>query len=175
VDQEPSRLQLPRNRRRQLALGVPRSVFADLPIAVASSLFYAEPTMEKKQPSILLVDDFEDGLEMYREYLTFRGHRVIVARNGEDAIAQAHAHRPDVVLLDIRMPGMTGTQAMQVLRSDPSFERVPIIALTAHALDGERASALAAGFDDLIAKPCLPNELADAVELILSGTRPSHA
>jgi two-component system, cell cycle response regulator DivK len=135
--------------------------------------FTLNVTMDNGQPAILLVDDFEDGLEMYQEYLTFRGHRVIVARNGEDAIVQAREHRPDVVLLDIRMPGMTGTEAMRVLRADPSFERVPIIALTAHALDGERAAALAAGFDDLIAKPCLPDQLADAVELILTSTRSS--
>ena len=125
--------------------------------------------------SILLVDDFEDGLEMYQEYLTYRGYHVVVARDGEEAIAQARAHRPDVVLLDIRMPGMTGTQAMRILRSDPSFERTPIVALTAHALEGERIDALAAGFDDLIPKPCLPDQLAFAVERILTARRTSQA
>ena len=125
--------------------------------------------------SILLVDDFEDGLEMYQEYLTYRGYHVVVARDGEEAIAQARAHRPDVVLLDIRMPGMTGTQAMRILRSDPSFERTPIVALTAHALEGERIDALAAGFDDLIPKPCLPDQLAVAVERILTARRTSQA
>ena len=69
--------------------------------------------------SILLVDDFEDGLDMYQEYLTFRGYQVVVARNGEEAILQARLHRPAVILLDLRMPGMTGTDVMKVLRSDP--------------------------------------------------------
>src|SRR5687768_2196439 len=78
--------------------------------------------------SILLVDDFEDGLQMYQEYLTYRGFRVIAARNGEDAVNQARLHRPDVVLLDLRMPGMTGTEAMRILRADPSFVDMPIIA-----------------------------------------------
>jgi two-component system cell cycle response regulator DivK len=114
--------------------------------------------------SILLVDDFEDGLEMYHEYLTYRGYQVIVARNGEEAISQARLHRPDLILLDIRMPVMTGTAAMRVLRLDPSFEGIPIIALTAHALDGERVAALAAGFDELIPKPCLPDQLVLAFE-----------
>lgn len=118
--------------------------------------------------SILLVDDFEDGLEMYEEYLTYRGYRVLLARNGEEAIVQARVHRPDVILLDIRMPGMTGTDAMRVLRSDPAFRRIPIVALTAHALDGERVAALAAGFDECIPKPCLPDQLALAVERILA-------
>ncbi len=117
--------------------------------------------------SILLVDDFEDGLDMYQEYLTYRGYHVLVARNGEEAISQARAHRPDVILLDIRMPGMTGTDAMRVMRSDPSVRRVPIIALTAQAFDGERIAALAAGFDELIPKPCLPDELVLALERIL--------
>lgn len=117
--------------------------------------------------SILLVDDFEDGLEMYQEYLTYRGYDVSVARNGKEAIDQARRHRPDVILLDLRMPGMTGTDAMRVLRADPSFERIPIVALTAHALESERRAALAAGFDELIPKPCLPDQLVVAVERIL--------
>jgi CheY-like chemotaxis protein len=121
--------------------------------------------------SILLVDDFNDGLDMYQQYLTYRGYRVIVARTGEEAIAEARAHRPEVILLDIRMPGMTGTDAMRILRSDPSFDRVPIVALTAHALDRERTAALAAGFDDLIPKPCLPDQLALALERILAARR----
>jgi two-component system cell cycle response regulator DivK len=100
--------------------------------------------------TVLLVDDFEDGLDMYREYLVYRGYHVIVARDGHEAIAQARLHRPDVILLDIRMPGMTGTDAMRALRSDSSFEGVPIVALTAHALDGERLTALEDGFDDPI-------------------------
>lgn len=123
------------------------------------------------KPSILLVDDFEDGLEMYEEYLTYRGFPVIVARNGDEAIAQARRHRPDVILLDLRMPGMTGTEAMRTLRGDPSFVNTPVIALTAHALDGERRLALDAGFDEWIAKPCLPDDLVVAVERIFRDRR----
>jgi len=122
--------------------------------------------------SILLVDDFEDGLDLYQEYLTYRGYRVIVARNGEEAVAQARAHSPDLIMMDIRMPRMTGSDAVRILRTDPSFRRVPIIALTAHAMEDERVAALAAGFDDLIAKPCLPDQLVLAVERILAVTRP---
>jgi CheY-like chemotaxis protein len=125
--------------------------------------------------SILLVDDFEDGLEMYREYLTYRGYQVVVARNGEEAIVQARKHRPDVILLDIRMAVMTGTAVMRVLRADPSFERTPIIALTAHALDGERIAALTAGFDELIPKPCLPDQLVLAFERVRATRRDSQS
>ena len=125
--------------------------------------------------SILLVDDYEDGLELYQEYLTFRGYRVIVARNGEEAVAQARAHSPDLILMDLRMPLMSGAAAVRILRTDPSFVRVPIIALTAHALEEERGDALASGFDELIAKPCLPDELALAVERIMAAARQKPA
>lgn len=122
------------------------------------------------RPTVLLVDDLPDGLDMYQEYLTHRGYDVIVARHGEEAIAKARRHQPDVILLDIRMPVVTGTQMMRTLRADPTFTNVPIIALTAHAMDDERNAALAAGFDELIAKPCLPDDLASAVERILAET-----
>ena len=108
---------------------------------------------------------------MYREYLTYRGYRVVVARNGEEAIAQARAHRPDLIMMDIRMPVMTGADATRVLRSDPSLGHIPIIALTAHAMEDERVYAMAAGFDELIAKPCLPDQLVLAVERILAAAR----
>ena len=120
---------------------------------------------------ILLVDDFEDGLDMYREYLTHRGHQVVVARNGAEAVEQARRCQPAVILLDIRMPVMTGTDALRELRSDPMFSTVPIIALTAHAFEEERRTLLAAGFDDLISKPCLPDQLATVVEQLLANDR----
>ena len=128
-----------------------------------------------KTCSILLVDDFEDALDIYEEYLTYRGFHVVVARNGQEAITQARSHRPDVILLDLRMPRMTGTEAMQILRADPSFVNTLIIALTAQALDEERDRALSAGFDAVIAKPCLPDALVAAVEEILSERRPGSA
>ena len=70
------------------------------------------------------------------------------------------------------MPGMTGTEAMHLIRADSSFGNTPIIALTAHALDGERRHALSAGFDAVIAKPCLPDALVAAVECVLNDRTP---
>jgi CheY-like chemotaxis protein len=127
----------------------------------------------KRSAVVLLVDDFEDGLQMYGEYLTYRGFDVRVARSGDEAVSQARRHRPDVVLLDVRMPGMTGTQAMRILRADSSFRSTPIVALTAHALDEERRRALGAGFDAVITKPCLPDELVTAVERVLANGTPT--
>ena len=115
------------------------------------------------RPLILLVDDFEDALAIYALYLDQCGYRVIVARNGDEAVTAARVHRPRLILLDLRMPVMSGTEALRVLRNDPSFGEVPIVALTAHALDSERVQALAAGFDQVISKPCLPDELVAVV------------
>jgi two-component system, cell cycle response regulator DivK len=124
-------------------------------------------------PLILIVDDFEDALDIYREYLSFKGFRVATASSGLEAITTALTERPALILMDLRMAHMTGAEAMHALRADPDFQAVPIIAFTAHALDEERRAALQAGFDDLIPKPCLPDELLAAVNRLLDDKSPS--
>jgi len=119
-------------------------------------------------PLILLVDDFPDALEMYEEYLQFKGYRVVTATDGPSAIAIATSQRPALILMDLQMGGMTGTQAMQVLRADVGFDAVPIIAFTAHALEEQRVAALNAGFDEVLSKPCLPDVLASVVDRLLA-------
>jgi two-component system cell cycle response regulator DivK len=99
--------------------------------------------------SVLIVDDFEDGLELYREYLTFKGFEVHGARSGPEALELARLHHPGLILLDIRMPGMSGFDVAQSLRADTSFTNTPIVALTAHAMENELAEMRAAGFDDV--------------------------
>ena len=121
--------------------------------------------------SILVVDDYEDALEIYQRYLTFKGFHVITAKSGVEAIAMAHAYRPQLVLMDIEMPRMSGTAAMRTLRADPAFDQVPIVAFTAHALEDEKEAAHKAGFDEVIAKPCLLAELLAGVERLLATPR----
>jgi two-component system, cell cycle response regulator DivK len=123
---------------------------------------------------VLLVDDNEDGRDMYREYLTFKGCRVVVAADGAEGVEHARAEHPDIILMDLRMPSMTGYEAIRVLRSDPAMNGVPIVALTAHAMDSERADADAAGFDAVIAKPCLPDDLFSAIHRVLAERSPSE-
>ena len=118
-------------------------------------------------PLILFVDDYEDARDIYGEYLTFKGYRVALASDGHEAILQARALRPDLILLDERMPGLTGTQALLQLRADPAFDEIPIVAFTAHALDAQRQAALEAGFDAVIPKPCVPDDLATIVDRVL--------
>jgi CheY-like chemotaxis protein len=118
---------------------------------------------------VLLVDDYEDALDIYRAYLAHRGYQVLVARNGREAVDMARAHRPDLILLDLRMPVLSGIQVVQILRADAAFRDCPIVALTAHALHSERAEAMRAGFNEVIVKPCLPDELASAVDRLLGN------
>lgn len=119
------------------------------------------------QPLVLLADDVEDGREMYGEYLRYSGFRVITAADGAEAVRLAEAYLPDVILMDVRMPFVNGTTAMKILKADDSLARTPIIALTAHALDDERAALLAGGFDDVITKPCLPDRLVLAIREVV--------
>jgi two-component system cell cycle response regulator DivK len=120
------------------------------------------------QPLVLLADDFVDAAEMYAEYLRFHGFEVVTVTDGLAAVEAARALRPDIILLDIRMPGLTGTEALRELKADPLFDNVPIAALTAHARPEERDSALAAGFDMFISKPVLPDRLLQILDEMLA-------
>jgi two-component system, cell cycle response regulator DivK len=120
-------------------------------------------------PLILLADDFEDSRELYRAYFEFKGYRMVAAADGIEALQRAREERPSVVLLDVRMPGMSGTDVMQELKQDLRFSGVPIVALTAHALPAERDAFLAKGFDAVVTKPCLPEDLIQVIERLLSA------
>lgn len=126
---------------------------------------------EPNQALVLIVDDFHDALEMYAEYLQFRGYRVIAATSGNAAIEAATREMPALIFMDLRMPVMDGVEVLHRLRADPAFSAVPIVALTAHALEDERTAALLNGFDEVISKPCLPDQLAAAIDRLLVDGR----
>jgi CheY-like chemotaxis protein len=122
-------------------------------------------------PLILLVDDFDDAREMYAEYLAFVGYHVEMASSGAEGIRLAKLHTPALILMDIEMPEMSGTATLRLLRSDPALADIPVIAFTAHALEHEQAAHLVAGFDAVIPKPCLPNDLVTLIEPFLARRR----
>jgi two-component system, cell cycle response regulator DivK len=126
--------------------------------------------VQSTRPVILLADDFEDARDIYESYLTLHGYDVVLAVNGRETIAQASARRPDMILLDLRMPGIGGVEALRHLRADATLDQVPIIAFTAHAMEDERVSALRLGFDDVLSKPCLPDELVAFIVRTLGQT-----
>jgi two-component system cell cycle response regulator DivK len=110
-------------------------------------------------PLILLVEDFDDAREMYREFLEFSGFRVITARDGREALEQARELDPDLVLMDLSLPGIDGWEATRILKNDAATSHLTIVALSAHALAAEGERARKAGCDGFIAKPCLPGDL----------------
>ena len=102
-------------------------------------------------PAVLIAEDHEDSRDALQTLFDALGYRVLVAGTGAEAVEKARAGRPDLILMDMMMPVMDGFQATRVLRADPAFEAVPIIAVT--AMEGARKSVLEAGCDDLVTKP----------------------
>ena len=103
---------------------------------------------------ILYVEDNEDNVYMLKMWLELLdGFEVVVAEDGEKGCKMAAAERPDVILMDLEMPGVDGWEATRRLKSDPQTHEIPVIALSAHAVSGTREKALAAGCDEFDTKP----------------------
>jgi len=102
---------------------------------------------------ILIVEDNPLNMELATDILVAAGHTVLQAEDGSTAIALVKSEKPALVLMDVSLPGMDGLQTTAVLKRDPQTKDIPVIALTAHAMKGDRESALAAGCDDYLTKP----------------------
>ncbi len=128
-------------------------------------------------PLVLVVDDFDDGRELVAELLASAGYRTLEAGTGPDALAKATAQPPDLVLLDLSLPGMDGWELARERRARRAGERLRIVALTAHSGRQPRERAFEAGCDDVLTKPCLPDALVERVRELLSQPRegPTHA
>ena len=122
-------------------------------------------------PLILVVDDYQDAREMYAEYLQYSGFRVAEAKNGNEAVAQARSLRPDLILMDLSLPGMDGWEATRVLKADDATKHIPIVALTGHAMAGASEGARKAGCDSFVTKPCLPDDLVVEVKRMLNAVK----
>jgi len=124
---------------------------------------------------ILVVEDFEDAREMYRDYLDFAGFRVETARDGLEGIQKARALMPDLILMDLSLPGIDGWEATRVVKADASTRHILVVALSAHALATEGERARKAGCDGFIPKPCLPPDLVSEIDRHLKGQPTSQA
>jgi CheY-like chemotaxis protein len=122
-------------------------------------------------PLVLIVDDFEDNREMYAQYLLFCGLRVEEAGNGAEALDKAFASLPDLVVMDLSLPGVDGWEATRRLKANPRTKHIPVIALTGHALAGHSKGAFEAGCDRFLTKPCLPERLLEEIQRLLDGRR----
>jgi two-component system cell cycle response regulator DivK len=104
-------------------------------------------------PLVLIVDDNAMNLKLARDVLCHAGFRTVEADSGEAGLALAEQHRPDVILMDIRLPDTEGTEVMQRLKAQSGTARVPVVALTSFAMKGDRDRFLALGFDGYLEKP----------------------
>ncbi|HEX6898729.1 MAG TPA: response regulator [Thermoanaerobaculia bacterium] len=118
---------------------------------------------EESTPLVLVVDDVDHGREIFAEYLEFRGFRVATAADGLEALEKAFELRPDVILMDLSLPGIDGWEATRRLKSDERTRAIPIIALTAHALASAHEKAREVGCNAVVTKPCLPKDLEQEV------------
>src|SRR5215813_4625426 len=102
---------------------------------------------------ILYVEDNDDNIYMLKNRLTRAGFTVVVATDGAQGVAMAASEQPNLILMDLTLPNMDGHDATQRIKADPATNRIPVIALTANAMTGDREKALAAGCDDFDTKP----------------------
>ena len=110
------------------------------------------------------MDDNPANLRLIRMVMKSRGVELLEATDGQEALSQALAQRPDVILMDIQLPLMSGLEVLEKLKADPDFPPTPVIAFTAHAMQGDREKFLAAGFAGHITKPINTRTVADEIE-----------
>ena len=120
---------------------------------------------------IFVVEDNPLNLKLVRDVLMKAGFDVIEARTGEDGVARAQDSNPDVILMDLQLPGINGTQALRLIRNDPGRAAVPVVALTAFAMSEDRDRALLDGFDGYISKPISVRDLPQQVASFLPENR----
>jgi CheY-like chemotaxis protein len=116
---------------------------------------------------ILYIEDNESNLYLVTFLLSARGHQVLQAADGLQGLAAALAHLPDLILLDIQLPGMDGYETARRLRAEPALADTPIVALTSYAMVGDREKALAAGCAGHLEKPLDPDTFVDSIESFL--------
>jgi two-component system phosphate regulon response regulator PhoB len=120
---------------------------------------------------VLLVDDYSDALEIWEWYLRSQGYDVLTASNGLEAVQLAKSAHPDVIVMDLQLPGLSGCDAARELRTTQPTTNIPLIAATGFSHDRQLAEARAAGFDQIVIKPCDPARLVTEIERILFTRR----
>lgn len=128
---------------------------------------------------ILIVDDYADALDIWAIYLQSMGYRVSTAADGLIAVAMAEALIPDLIVLDLELPGLTGFEAAKRLRANPETAGIPLIAATGYSHERQLEMARQSGFDAVVVKPCDPNLLVQEIERLLptegDGFQPDHS
>ena len=120
---------------------------------------------------ILIIEDNEKNLKLVRDVLQVKGFATIEAGSAEDGIKLAAERKPDLILMDIQLPGMNGIDALKVLRADPATSKIPVVAVTASVMQQDRKLITEAGFDGYVAKPINIKEFLEAVRSVLEAAR----
>jgi DNA-binding response OmpR family regulator len=120
-----------------------------------------------RRKTVLLVDDEKDYREILRHFLEKGGYRVTAFGSGEEALAALHATAPDVVLLDVGLPGLDGVEVCRRIRADPAFGRVPILMVTVQTGTDDTVAGLSSGADDYVGKPFDPDEVLARIAALL--------
>jgi len=116
---------------------------------------------------ILIVEDNEKNLKLVRDVLQVKGYQTIEAGSAEDGLQLARARAPNLILMDIQLPGMSGIDALKVLRAEPAIAAIPVVAITASVMQQDRQQIMNAGFDGFIEKPVNLKNLLDTVQRTL--------
>ena len=116
---------------------------------------------------ILVIEDHRDNREILRDLLTSVGYEIIEAMTGQEGVCAAALHRPDLILMDLHLPGLDGYEATRRLKADPVLWHIPVIAVTAYALSGDDIKAGEAGCDGYVAKPFDPRTLLATIRTYL--------
>jgi two-component system, cell cycle response regulator DivK len=119
--------------------------------------------------TVLIVEDNEKNMKLARDVLQAKGYKTLEAVTGEDGVRLAKENLPDLVLMDIQLPGISGIDAFRQLRADPNTARIPVVALTASVTPTDRSAISAAGFDAFISKPISLKEFVDTVKRLVEG------
>ena len=120
--------------------------------------------------TILVVEDNEKNMKLFRDILQATGYRTLEATTGGQAVELATGHAPDLVLMDIQLPDIDGVEALGRLRADERTASLPVLALTAQAMEGDRERFLAAGFDDYLSKPVNVADFVTTVKRYCEGS-----
>jgi CheY-like chemotaxis protein len=121
----------------------------------------------ESHPLVLVVDDYQDAREMYAEYLRASGFRVAEAADGLEAVTKAGELSPDLILMDLSLPGLDGVEATRRLKANPRTRAIPVVAITGHAATSASDRARDAGCVAFVLKPALPNLVVDEINRVL--------
>ncbi|OGP94677.1 MAG: hypothetical protein A2V53_04930 [Deltaproteobacteria bacterium RBG_19FT_COMBO_56_10] len=126
--------------------------------------------MQGSGKKVLLVEDNHMNMVLVKEILTMNGYEIIEAGSGTDAIKSLALERPDIILMDLHLPGMDGITATRIIKADERNKAIPVLALTASAMRGEEDKILRQGFDGYVAKPIEIKKLLEAISASLQGS-----